>query len=199
MTIIFWDLAGFSNLCNELKEESNILIVFLNEYFNEAIKIIHQFNGVIYKFIGDGIMAYFGFNDEYVNGDYCAIDAALELREKFKFIKNRWITIWSKKLGHKNVIINLKCGIHTGNVLFGLLDMGSRFQVTSIGSSVNLASRLVRLAYMNEIIISKVVKDNIDDRYNTEKFELSHPIKSFSNIQYVYKVINKKYGSAKLG
>lgn len=199
MTIIFWDLAGFSNLCNELKEEPSILMVFLNEYFNEAIKIIHQFNGVIDKFIGDGIMTYFGFNDEYINGGDCdAVDAALELREKFEFIKNRWITIWNKKLGHKNVIINLKCGIHTGNVLFGLLDMGSRFQVTSIGSSVNLASRLERLAYMNEIIISKVVKDNIDDRYNIEKIKLSNPIESFSNIHYVYKVINKKLSSAKL-
>ena len=67
--------------------------------------------------------------------------------------------IWIKKLGHECIYVNLKCRIHCGNLLFGLLDMGSRYQITSIGSSVNLASRLEGVAEEDEIIISEQIND----------------------------------------
>lgn len=197
MTTVFWDLSGFSSLCNELLEEPSTLVVFLNEYFVEAIKIIHKHGGVIDKFMGDGIMVYFGFdndnnNDKVIDinyGIYDAINAALELKRSFNHIKIRWMELWVKKLGHERIKVNLKCGIHCGNVLFGLLDMGSRFQVTSIGSSVNLASRLEGVAEEDEIIISEQINDKIKSHYIIEKKGLRHKIKSFEDISYIYKVI----------
>ncbi len=197
VTIVFWDLSGFSSLCNELTEEPSTLVVFLNEYFMDAIKIIHDHGGVIDKFIGDGILAYFGFHDDnnVIESDFgihSAINTALELKKSFNFIKTRWMDIWIKKLGHENIKIDLKCGIHWGNLLFGLLDMGSRFQVTSIGSSVNLASRLEGVAEKDEIIVSEQIKDKIENRFVVEKKSLLYKIKSFEDINCVYKVIAKK-------
>ncbi len=205
ITIVFWDLSGFSTLCNHLSEEPSSLIVFLNEYFVEAMKIIHKHGGVIDKFIGDGIMVYFGFDgdgdgdgdDDIIgvnSGIHDAINTALELKRSFNVIRMRWMEVWVEKLGHKHVKIDLKCGIHCGNLLFGLLDMGSRFQVTSIGSSVNLASRLEGVAEQDEIIISKQIRDRIKGHYIMEKKDLLHKIKSFENIRHVYRVIDKMTG-----
>ena len=89
MTTVFWDLSGFSSLCNELLEEPSTLVVFLNEFFTEAIKIIHKYGGVIDKFMGDRIMVYFGFDNDNNNnqivdthhGIYDAINAAVELKK----------------------------------------------------------------------------------------------------------------------
>jgi len=77
LTVVFWDISGFSALCNDLNDYPEAIIYFLNEYFVTAIKIINGNQGVLYKFVGDGILAYFGYNSRKGNGDpYIAIKAA---------------------------------------------------------------------------------------------------------------------------
>jgi hypothetical protein len=53
--------------------------------------------------------------------------AALELTQNFETIRRKWIDIWSKDFGHK-ISLGIKCGINTGEVLFGLLDTDTRSQ-----------------------------------------------------------------------
>jgi class 3 adenylate cyclase len=91
---------------------------------------------------------------------------------------------------HKNIGIDVKCGIHTGSVLFGLLDTGSRSQITIMGSTVNLASRLESIAKDYQIIISDEVKDLIHDRYMISSIELppDKRIQSYQEIDSVYQV-----------
>lgn len=88
-------------------------------------------------------MAYFGYYDNAGNqAAINAINAAIELNQKFIVIKNEWIK--ESNLNPKNVEINVKCGIHTGDLLFGIIDTEYRNQITVIGSTVNFASRLQR-------------------------------------------------------
>lgn len=189
MTVVFWDLSGFSTLCNKLREEPATLMVFLKEYFIETIKQVHKFNGAVDKFMGDGVMAYFGFDGMSKRGADASVHTALELRKRFEPIRERWLTIWTKNFGHHNVSIDLKCGINTGDVLFGLLDMDSRYQLTSIGPTVNLASRLVGIAEKNEIIISQNTKDELKDNFNIRTKPLSHTIKSYPEIKFAYEIV----------
>jgi plastocyanin len=59
LTIVFWDLSGFSVLCEKLKSHKELIVEFLREYFSEAAVIIQKHKGVLDKFMGDGIMAFF--------------------------------------------------------------------------------------------------------------------------------------------
>ena len=84
LTVVFWDMSGFSVLCEKLKSHKGLIVEFLREYFSEAAVIIQKHKGVLDKFMGDGIMAFFGYkdtdvNDNGKNGAISAVKAALEL------------------------------------------------------------------------------------------------------------------------
>ena len=88
----------------------------LKLYFQEANDIIHRYDGIIDKFIGDGVMAYFGYssNDKQEIASQ-SINAALDLREKFEDIK----VYWSTKFVNKSISLEdvyVKCGVHIGSV-----------------------------------------------------------------------------------
>ena len=69
LSIIFWDISGFSNMYNQFVTNPSAVVLLL-KYFNEANRIIHKNNGILDKFIGDGIMAYFGYYNNYEVGRY---------------------------------------------------------------------------------------------------------------------------------
>ncbi|HEY6405620.1 MAG TPA: adenylate/guanylate cyclase domain-containing protein, partial [Nitrososphaeraceae archaeon] len=60
ITIVFWDIQGFSALCYSLEITPALLILFLKEFFEAATKAILEKGGVVDKFMGDGVMALFG-------------------------------------------------------------------------------------------------------------------------------------------
>jgi class 3 adenylate cyclase len=87
-----------------LKNEPHLIVEFLQEYFTMANKIIHKHNGILDKFIGDGIMAYFGYkdsdDDDGTEVAFNSINAAFELQKSFEEIKAEWIEIWKKQFRH---------------------------------------------------------------------------------------------------
>jgi len=81
LTVVFWDISGFSTLCKNLNDYPEAIVYFLREYFAKAIRIIKNNQGVLDKFIGDGILAYFGYSSRKGDGDpYNAIMSALEFK-----------------------------------------------------------------------------------------------------------------------
>ena len=174
LTIVFWDVSGFSILCEKLIEHPELVAEFLREYFDVATKIIHEFRGVVDKFIGDGILTYFGFKENDEDGDgYIgaknAILAALKLKRSFEDIKNNWLHM-CKKVIEIHIHIDIKCGINTALVLVGLLRSGERDQFTVIGTHVNLASRLGGRAKEGEIIISPFTMTKIPGKFHVEAY-----------------------------
>jgi len=189
MTIVFWDISSFSILCKLLDKQPILITGFLRDYSDMAIKCIHHHEGIVDKLNGDGILSFFGFNkDDQVSGAQDAILAALELRQNFETIKRKWINIWSNDFGYK-ISLDIKCGINTGVVLFGLLDTDTRSQVTILGSPVNLTSRLESIAQKDQIIISPYVKDLVRDKFKSQKVILKEPLQSFPEISIVYEII----------
>ncbi len=168
LSIVFWDISSFSNLCNDLLNSPFLIKIFLQKYFNLANKLIHEHNGIIDKFIGDGIMAYFGIQNKN-NGANDALNAALQLRDDFSSIKTYFYKLIDENRIKVDKEIDIKCGIHTGDVLFGLIQTDYRDQITIIGSNVNYASRLEGLAMENQIIVSKDTLKYIANNYNASK------------------------------
>jgi adenylate cyclase len=197
LTIVFWDISGFSVLCEKLKDHKELIVEFLREYFSEATLIIRKYEGVLDKFLGDGIMAFFGYKDTDINdngkkGAINAVKAAIELREFFDEMKLEWINLWATKTGHQEISTDLRCGMNTGSVLVGLILTEVRDQFTTVGSNVNLASRLESVANKDQIIGSPSTKIRIQDQFNLKTILIERPIKGFENISECYEVIDKR-------
>jgi class 3 adenylate cyclase len=194
MTIVFWDISNFSKLTEVFKDHPELIAVFLNEYLGVAVPIIHQNGGIIDKFIGDGILAYFGFkelDDDGSIGASNAILAALQLKKSFQIFKQNWLDIW-KTVTNFNINIDIKCGINTGSVLVGLMGSEERDQFTVIGTHVNLASRLEGIAEADQIVISQYTKEKVLEKFKLETIEIKQlKIKAFEDIMEYYIVIGQ--------
>lgn len=196
LTIVFWDVSGFSRLCNDLKDtyQDHTLIDFLQEYYHEANRIIYKHNGIVDKFIGDGIMAYFGYNisDDGTISAINAINAAFNLQYSFNKIKSKWIKIWQNYFNDGIINIDIKCGINTDITLIGNIETETQNELSVFGSAVNFASRLEQKARGNQIIISETTKSKIDTLFNIKCISLdNNNIKSFENVYQCYEVIDK--------
>ena len=187
LSTVFWDISGFSDMCNQFVADPSAIVLFLQKYFNEANRIIHKNDGILDKFIGDGVMGYFGYhNNSEIQGAINAINAALELKEKFSVIKNEWIK--ESDIVSKNAGIDVKCGIHTGDLLFGILETEYRNQITVIGHTVNFASRLEGEAEKDQILISGDTKEKVKALFTFNEKEVE--IKSWGKVK-VYLVTGK--------
>lgn len=157
-TVVFWDLRGFSLLCERLKEQPAVLREFMFEYYTVATEVTFRNRGIVDKLIGDGVMALFMAlrpeDDDGANGAAQAVTAALDLLERFAGVLQKW----QGQLAQAGVDVStlgLGCGIHTGHSLVGNLGTATREQFTALGPHVNFAARLEAVAKAGQILVSK--------------------------------------------
>ena len=113
LTIVFWDISGFSDLFNLIKRQYEVTI-YLEQYFGLADRLIHKHNGILNKFMGDGILAIFGYRNikgTDILGARDALSCAFEFRNLFDQMKSSWIKLWRLHFGYRSVTLDLKCGI----------------------------------------------------------------------------------------
>jgi adenylate cyclase len=133
VTLFFSDLAGFTGLAEQIGAEE--LVRFLNDYFTRMCEPLLAERGVIDKFIGDSIMAMFGAplpSDDHPVRAVRAALAAAAVGER--------IAAELRAAGRASIATRI--GIHTGPAVVGNMGSAKRFDYTSIGDTVNLASRL---------------------------------------------------------
>jgi class 3 adenylate cyclase len=95
-----------------------------------------------------------------------AVNTALELKYRFKITKISLTQQLVKEgLNDIKLDISLKCGIHMGDVLIGLLETKYRNQITLIGSNVNFANRLECIAENEDIIVSEDIIKLVKDKF----------------------------------
>ncbi len=142
MTILFVDIKSFTSLSEQLTPKENF--DFLNGYLSMMEPVIRAHHGFIDKFIGDSIMALFPGNPED------AVEAALEMREQ--------LTVFNHELAKNGKpAIDTGAGIHSGNLMLGVVGGAGRMETTVISDAVNLASRLEGLTrtYNSPVIVSE--------------------------------------------
>jgi len=148
LTVFFSDIQGFTELTERL--ESEVLASLLNDYLNDMAKIALDHGGTIDKFMGDGIMVFFG--DPETNGSradaLACVNMALQMRKHMKIIREKW-----RKKGVSQSLY-IRMGINTGFCTVGNFGSEDRLDYTIIGEQVNLASRLETCAKANQILIS---------------------------------------------
>ena len=210
MIMVFWDISNFSALIKELKALMKKLFkkhgpifeeveYLLRDYHSEATRVIKKNNGILDKFIGDGIFAYFGYQDKKFDIDHSkAMNAALEFKTNFIKIKEKHMKILYSHYNYKPTTdINLKCAMHIGQVLFGYWYSPLRSQITAIGDDVNFCSRLEGFAGKDQIIISKELNNELrkitNNIFRTKKIKIPEDkkLKTYEHVKYVYELIGK--------
>ena len=193
VTVCFWDIRGFSLMCEILKAHPTLIAGFLRDYCDAAATIIFKHSGVLDKFIGDGVMALFGVLNEGGNGGgrmdaLQAVSAACDFRSCFDSILNRWLEEW-KLYTPQRIEIGLACGIHTGEALVGNVGTESRDQFTALGPHVNFASRIEARAKSRQILVSQSTEARIKDKARLEAAGEISDIKNIPGTFSLFSVI----------
>ncbi|GHV02831.1 hypothetical protein AGMMS50229_00290 [Campylobacterota bacterium] len=153
---MFCDIRNFTHISEN--QNANDLVCFLNEYLRVMGNKIIAESGSIDKFIGDGIMAFFGAPINLLNASENAIRAAIAMVGELGKISTPF-------LGDHQ--LNIGIGINFGECVVGNIGFNERVAYTVIGDSVNVASRLEGLSkfYRHPIIVSAAVQEAVGDRF----------------------------------
>ncbi len=154
LTVFFSDIAGFTTIAENLGPEE--LMLHLSEYFDELTKILSDQKGTVDKYIGDGIMAFWGAPLPDEDHAARACQAALLCQEKLKALNQKWADAGK-------IVFPTRIGISTGETVVGNVGSSERINYTVMGDNVNLASRLegVNRLYATRILVSKATYDKV--------------------------------------
>jgi adenylate cyclase len=161
VTILFSDIRSFTTITETTDPE--ILSKLLHEYFTEMTEEVLSTDGVLDKFIGDAVMAFWGAPFDQKDQADRAVRAALGMMKRLKPLQEKWA-----KQGWPHVDIGI--GVASGVATVGNMGSQKRFDYTVIGDSVNAAARLEGLnkEYKTHIIISQTTKDKLQMRVETK-------------------------------
>ncbi len=135
-TVLMSDIRNFTSLAE--KVEPATILNWLNEYFGEMVPIINNHGGVVDKFEGDAMLAFFGILPSRLPPEesaYRACQAAIEIMIKVDEINER-------RLLRNEPALLTGLGINTGTVTAGGLGTADRLDYTIIGDTVNTTQRM---------------------------------------------------------
>jgi adenylate cyclase len=189
ITIFFSDIRGFTPISEKLDPEE--LTHLLNEYLTEMSEIIIENEGLVDKYMGDAIMAFWGAPLDQPNHAELACKSGLEMMEKLKELQKKW-----KKEGIPTFDIGI--GLNSGEAIVGNMGSSKRFDYTVMGDNVNIASRLEGLnkTYGTNIIISENTYKIVKDKFKTKKLG-TVKVKGKEKSISIYELLSKKIDSKK--
>jgi len=148
LSILFSDIRSFTTISEGMAPDD--LVNSLNRYFSGQVDIIYNRNGIVDKYIGDAIMAFWGAPEKHEDDALQSVLSGLEMIDALaSFNENQ------RRLGKCEFHIGI--GINYGEVTVGNIGSERKMDYTVIGDAVNLASRMEGLTktYHAQILISE--------------------------------------------
>jgi class 3 adenylate cyclase len=170
MTVLFCDLRGFTGTSEGMTPQG--LVKVMNRYFSTMSAPIRDHEGIIDKYIGDAIMAYWGppFTDDAAQARLASL-AALKMLELVPQLR----TELPELLGVRSLptAFDLRIGIATGDVLVGSIGSEWMMNYTVMGDTVNLASRLegANKEYGGRILVSEATIAGASDAVEAREID----------------------------
>ena len=150
VAVLFSDIRGFTSITELMRADQ--MVASLNSYFSLMVDKIMERDGIVDKYIGDAIMAFFGAPVQHTDDALQAVLAGLEMQEVLAEFNAQ-----QRNLGKPEFRIGI--GINYGLATVGNIGSEKKMDYTVIGDMVNLASRLENLTkiYKQDVIISESV------------------------------------------
>ncbi len=164
VTVMFTDIAGFTTLSEQMDAAAAARL--LNHHFAILCRAIDAHGGTVDKFLGDGMLAFFGAPDRLKGHAAAAVRAAVAIREELEN-DNR------EAAGKDRPPLRVRIGIHTGSVIVGNIGASDRVNYTIVGDTVNVSQRLQELGKLlapdaaTSIAISGETASRLDERFET--------------------------------
>ena len=161
VTILFSDIRGFTSMAETMTPEQ--VVTFLNAYFSEMVDAVLEQEGMLDKFLGDGLMAVFGSFGDQPDHARRAVIAALRMKALLAKINGERAIA-----GKPPVAIGI--GIHTDEVIVGSIGSKQRLEFTHIGDGVNTASRVQALnkEYHTTILVTGATHGELHGEFEAQ-------------------------------
>jgi adenylate cyclase len=164
VTVLFSDLRGFTSMSEQL--QSAEVVEQLNAYLSVMVETIFEHGGTLDKFMGDGIMAYFGapiIQDDHADR---AVRCGMAMMEALD-------TLNQDREAHGLPALKMGVGIHTGEATLGTIGSPMRREYTAIGDTVNVASRLESMTKAAGVpmLVSETTQAALADTYSFVRTE----------------------------
>jgi PAS domain S-box-containing protein len=182
LTVFFSDVQGFTEITDSMEAEP--LSDLLNRYLSEMSAIAHRYGGTIDKFIGDGIMIFFG--DPETRGQkedaLACVRMALAMRRRMYELREEWLDQGVSRPLH------VRIGINTGFCTVGNFGSENRLDYTIVGGEVNATARLEAAAQPDQILISHATYALVHDAIYCKPVGeitvkgIAHPLKTYEVI-----------------
>jgi class 3 adenylate cyclase/tetratricopeptide (TPR) repeat protein/type II secretory pathway predicted ATPase ExeA len=189
VTVMFCDMQGFTPLVERLGAEAAYAV--MDQIYEILIRQVHEYEGTINEMTGDGIMALFGAPIALEEAPQRALWAAHAI--------HRGIAAFNEKREGQDPI-RMRIGIHSGPVVVGTLGNDLRVEFKAVGDTVNLASRMERLAEPGTTYVTREVYKQTTGMFEFESLG-KRVIKGRAESLPVYKVLpgNKDIHRPRLG
>ncbi len=179
LTIMFTDIKSFTSYSSVMDPDT--IQKMLNEYFEAMVDIVFKYEGTVDKFIGDGLMVFFGDPEPQQDHALRCVKAGIEMQKKCREMKVEW--------ERKGLFpLKIRVGINTGDVIVGNMGSARRLSYTVLGAPVNMAQRLESNAPVEGIMISQRTWELVKDHVKTRPLDPIQP-KGIAEPIHVYEVI----------
>ena len=142
LAVLFSDIRGFTRISESMAPEQ--IVESLNTYFTEMVDIVLKRNGIVDKYIGDAIMAFFGAPVKHDDDVSQAVHTGFDMLETLELFNSR-------QAKRKRPQFRIGIGLNYGLVTIGNIGSEKKMDYTVIGDMVNLASRLEELTKIYDV------------------------------------------------
>jgi len=186
LTVFNSDIRGFTAMSENAPAES--LVEMLNEYFERMVETVFKYEGTLDKFMGDGIMAFWGapvlHRDDAIRCVQCALDQGEVLG-----IFNR------ERVAAGSPALAVGYGIHTGPGVVGYVGSSKALSYTAIGDTANTSARLCSSASAGQVVISESTLALLGGRFEYEEID-SKSLKGKEKPMRRFNVLREKPSAA---
>ncbi|MBS0183720.1 MAG: AAA family ATPase [Nitrospira sp.] len=188
LTVMFCDLVGSTALARRLDPED--LQSSIRHFLETCSEAISRFNGYIAKYMGDGLLVYFGYPHAHEHDAERAVHAGLAVLELVRALPR------DSEL-HQDSDIAARIGIATGPVIVGeLMGQDTAKERSVFGETPNLAARLQALAAPNQLIVDSATKRLIGDEFEFAD-QGTVVLKGFETPVQVWQVLGSKLSASR--